>query len=72
VEYVVFTSFCLISGRGASLMSNLKKILSIFISISTALALLTTAYSAYKGHANDSDINALLAEYPKLAGTTAD
>ena len=29
-----------------------------------ATALLTTAHSAYKGHADDGDINAVLTAYP--------
>lgn len=37
-----------------------------------ATALLTTAHSAYKGHADDSDINAVLTAYPELKGTAAD
>jgi len=36
------------------------------------LLFIATAYSAYKGHGDDSDINALLAAYPKLKGTAMD
>jgi hypothetical protein len=40
--------------------------------LAVAAALLATAFSAYKGHADDSDVNALLAYYPKLKGTAMD
>ena len=35
-------------------------------------ATLSPLYSAYKGHASDDDINAVLAAYPALKGTPAD
>jgi hypothetical protein len=37
-----------------------------------AVVLISTAYSAYKGHADDSDVTALLAAYPKLKGSAMD
>ena len=41
--------------------------------IATGVALLiATAFSAYKGHGNDSDVNALLTAYPVLKGTAMD
>lgn len=49
---------------------------SIFVRASlftvTTAVLIATAYSAYKGHADDSDVNALLAVYPALKGTAMD
>lgn len=38
----------------------------------TAALLIATAYSAYKGHADDSDVNALLTAYPALKGAAID
>ena len=38
----------------------------------TAVVLIATAYSAYKGHADDSDVNGLLAAYPALKGSAMD
>jgi hypothetical protein len=37
-----------------------------------ALALMTPLHSAYKGHADDRDVNAVLAAYPALKGGPAD
>ena len=44
--------------------------LSLFFA--AAVVLMATGYSAYKGHADDSDVNALLAAYPKLKGSAMD
>ncbi len=43
----------------------------IFFAV-TVVLVIATAYSAYKGHADDSDVNALLAAYPKLKGSAID
>ena len=40
--------------------------------LATALALIATAYSAYKGHANDADVNAILSAYPALKNSAVD
>jgi hypothetical protein len=53
-------------------MSNPMKIVSISVPFAIALVVMTTAYSAYRGHADDSDINAVLAAYPNLKGAAAD
>ncbi|HTY61952.1 MAG TPA: GEGP motif-containing diheme protein [Acidobacteriota bacterium] len=42
------------------------------IVLATALVLVATAYSAYKGHANDADVNAVLSAYPALKNTAVD
>ena len=44
--------------------------LSLFAAVAAVLA--ATGYSAYKGHADDRDVNALLAAYPKLQGSAMD
>jgi hypothetical protein len=44
--------------------------LSLFFA--AAVVLMATGYSAYKGHADDRDVNALLAAYPKLQGSAMD
>jgi hypothetical protein len=51
---------------------NAKRVVSVALFLLPAIALITTSYSAYKGHADDSDINAVLAAYPQLRGTAAD
>jgi hypothetical protein len=53
-------------------MSNAIKPIPISVLIISAAVFMTAAYSAYKGHADDSDINAVLAAYPQLKGTAAD
>ena len=50
----------------------ISKIVRLFLSIAAAVVLIATGYSAYKGHADDSDVDALLAAYPKLKGTAMD
>jgi predicted CxxxxCH...CXXCH cytochrome family protein len=53
-------------------MSNTKRIASVAAFLASAVTLITTSCSAYKGHADDSDINAVLAAYPQLKGTATD
>jgi len=53
-------------------MQPKRKILYVSISLSVLFALMGIAYSAYKGHADDSDINAILAVYQNLKNTAAD
>ena len=48
------------------------KTAGIAILLAAALALMATAYSAYKGHANDADVNAIIAAYPALKNTATD
>ena len=53
-------------------MLTIHNAAKIAIFWATALALMTTAYSAYKGHANDADVNAILSAYPALKNTAVD
>jgi len=53
-------------------MLTIRNAAKIAMLLATALALLTTAYSAYKGHANDADVNAILSAYPALKNTAVD
>jgi hypothetical protein len=53
-------------------MSNQRKALKIFLFLTPALLLIVLAQAAYKGHADDRDVNALLAAYPKLKNTATD
>ena len=53
-------------------MWTTSKIVRLTLFVAAAVLLLATAYSAYKGHADDSDVNALLAAYPKLKGSAMD
>jgi hypothetical protein len=53
-------------------MSNTKRLISVTAFLVSTICLITASYSAYKGHADDSDINAILAAYPQLKGTAAD
>jgi hypothetical protein len=48
------------------------KIVRLPVLAAALIALMATAFSAYKGHADDSDVNALLASYPKLKGSAMD
>jgi hypothetical protein len=45
-------------------MSNLSKIVSFSALLTVVMAATTDSYSAYRGHADDSNINAVLAAYP--------
>jgi hypothetical protein len=49
-------------------MSTYTRAMYVTTAFAAVLALLATAYSAYKGHADDNDINALLSAYPVLTG----
>ena len=53
-------------------MLTIRKAAKIAMFLATALALMATAYSAYKGHANDADVNAILSAYPALKNTAVD
>lgn len=53
-------------------MLTIRKAAKIALFLATALALMATAYSAYKGHANDADVNAILSAYPALKNTAVD
>jgi hypothetical protein len=45
---------------------------SVPLAACAVVVMLSPLYSAYKGHASDDDINAVLAVYPDLKGTPAD
>ena len=51
---------------------NSHKIANISVLFTAALMLIATAYSAYKGHANEKDVNAILSAYPMLKNTAVD
>jgi hypothetical protein len=53
-------------------MLNSHKIANISVLFAAALALITTVHSAYKGHASDRDVNAILSAYPRLKNTAVD
>jgi hypothetical protein len=53
-------------------MLTIRKAAKVAMLLATTLALIATAYSAYKGHANDADVNAILSLYPTLKNTAAD
>jgi len=53
-------------------MSSLNKIVSVCVLFTFAMLIVTISDSAYRGHADDSDINAVLAAYPNLKGTATD
>jgi hypothetical protein len=53
-------------------MRNTSRIVRLSLFLPAAVILIATGYSAYKGHADDSDVNALLAAYPKLQGSAMD
>jgi hypothetical protein len=53
-------------------LKHMKRISRIGILLILAAAITVCASAAYKGHANDDDVNALLAAYPKLKGTSLD
>ena len=53
------------------MMKN-HKTAKIAILLAAVLALMATAYAAYKGHANDADVNAILSVYPALKNTAVD
>jgi hypothetical protein len=42
------------------------------LAVCAVAAMMTPAYSAYKGHADDRDVEAVLATYPALKGTPVD
>jgi hypothetical protein len=49
-----------------------RKIVKMLMFLVCMIAWMTGAFSAYKGHGDNSDVNALLAAYPKLKGTAVD
>jgi hypothetical protein len=49
-----------------------KQLSRSLLSIVGAVALMAPLYSAYKGHADDRDVNAILSAYPSLKGGPAD
>jgi hypothetical protein len=49
-----------------------KRILSAATLFATVVALALSAYSAYRGHADDGDVEAIVAAYPALKGAAAD
>lgn len=53
-------------------MQTMSKMVSLLLLSGAAFLFLATGYSAYKGHADDSDVNALLAAYPALKGSAMD
>jgi hypothetical protein len=53
-------------------MLKIRKAAKIAMLLATALALIASAYSAYKGHANDADVNAILSAYPALKNSAVD
>ena len=53
-------------------MSGLTRLTSVFSFVAIAITIGTVSYSAYKGHADDSDIEAVLSAYPNLKGTAID
>jgi len=53
-------------------MWNTSAAVRLLLLAAAAVCLMATGYSAYKGHADDRDVNALLAAYPKLKGSAMD
>jgi hypothetical protein len=53
-------------------MWTISKFVRVPLFALAAAVLIATARSAYKGHADDSDVNALLAAYPVLKGSAID
>jgi hypothetical protein len=53
-------------------MTNRRFFLSAALVACAVVAMLSPLYSAYKGHADDRDIEAVLSVYPALNGTPAD
>jgi hypothetical protein len=53
-------------------MFKLTRRASVSCFIVVVIAIGTASYSAYRGHADDSDINAVLAAYPNLKGAEID
>jgi hypothetical protein len=53
-------------------MPRRRSVLPPVFAACAVVAMLSPLYSAYKGHASDDDINAVLAVYPSLRGTPAD
>jgi hypothetical protein len=53
-------------------MLHSHKIANLTVFLAAGLALMATAYSAYKGHANDRDVNAVISAYPDLKGSATD
>ncbi len=49
-----------------------KAFVPVALAACAVVAMLSPLHSAYKGHASDDDINAVLAVYPALRGTPAD
>ncbi len=53
------------------MLKNQRKARTVVL-LAAVPVLVATAYSAYKGHANDADVNALLSAYPALKSTATD
>ncbi len=53
-------------------MITARRTVRLLILAAVVAATMTPAYSAYKGHADDRDIEAVLASYPALKGTPVD
>ena len=53
-------------------MLKIPKTANIATLLAMSLVLITAAYSAYKGHANDADVNAILSVYPALKNKAVD
>jgi hypothetical protein len=53
-------------------MSGLTRFKSFFCFVAITITIGTVSYSAYRGHADDSDIDAVLSAYPNLKGTAID
>jgi hypothetical protein len=52
--------------------SKLLRFFPLPLFAGSALLLIVTSYAAYKGHADDSDVDALLSAYPALKGSAID
>ena len=53
-------------------MLTKEKLLYGFMASTALLLLMGIAYPAYKGHADDGDVNSILAAYPDLKNTAVD
>jgi hypothetical protein len=66
------TSDFALEGMGGNKMLNSRKIAATSVFFAAAFVFLAAAHSAYKGHANDKDVNAILSAYPTLKGAAVD
>ena len=51
---------------------NQSFVFMVFMVLTAALAFLAAGYAAYKGHANDADVEAVLSAYPALKDSATD